>query len=423
VGKPNQVMAAVGRAAAWLLPAGRRDWVAAVWAEAREVPPGLTRLAWRAGGVWMLAREVLMPRRLGRALLLAAAAAAVAWVTWPQPWAGHIAEGRFDAIAPALLVVAVLPLLARRLFGPASSSRVARSMRVLCGATVLALVSAFTVLDAYNQRAPRQPAYLRVFCGPNCPGAVPGRGNGGPTWQAEILIMLLIIGYVGVTFYLTSRRIALTRSTLVIGIGAGLLFGAVMFAVDPLGVTNLATNPWLPGSASDPLVALAWILLFGGPAAAGVLAGRRCRGPGGARPVHMVRFGQGVAAGLLANGLAAMLTSILGTGTALLLVRSPGLVHWVTPGRHLTAIATYRYELNTGNNAGGYLLMLMFFPVIGLIMSTLAAGITNPAPRQSDSPGNGGGPPPGPGPEPGPEPSGGGRAAEDRVPVLVLAGQ
>ena len=381
--KPNQLMAAFGRVAAWLLPAGRRDWAEAVWAEAGAVPPGLTRLAWRAGGVWMLAREALRPRRLGRALLLAAAAAAVAWVTWPQPWADHIAEGRFNAIVPPLLVVAVLPLVSRRLFGPAGPGWVARSMRVLCGATALALLSTFTVLDAYDQRAPTKPAYLRVFCGPNCPGAVPGHGRGGPTWQAEILVIVVIIGYVGVTCYLTSRRAALARSTLVIGVTTGLLFGAVMFAVDPLGVTNQATNPWLPGSAADPLVALAWILLFGGPAAAGVLAGRRCRGPCGARLPHMVRFGQGAAAGLLANGLAAMITSLLGAGTALLLTRSPGLVHWVTPGRHLTAVAIYRYQLNTGGNAGGYLLMLMFFPIIGLMMSTLAAGIANPAPRPS----------------------------------------
>ncbi|MBV9205670.1 MAG: hypothetical protein JO037_09790, partial [Actinobacteria bacterium] len=44
----NRAAVAAGRAAAWLLPAGRRDWVTAVWAEAHEVPPGLTRLAWRA---------------------------------------------------------------------------------------------------------------------------------------------------------------------------------------------------------------------------------------------------------------------------------------------------------------------------------------------------------------------------------------
>ena len=48
--KLTQVRSAVRRALVWLLPAGRRDWLAALWAEAEEVPPGLTRLAWRAGG-------------------------------------------------------------------------------------------------------------------------------------------------------------------------------------------------------------------------------------------------------------------------------------------------------------------------------------------------------------------------------------
>ena len=46
----NKAAAAGRRAAVWLLPAGRREWGAAVWAEAHEVPPGLARLAWRAAG-------------------------------------------------------------------------------------------------------------------------------------------------------------------------------------------------------------------------------------------------------------------------------------------------------------------------------------------------------------------------------------
>jgi hypothetical protein len=74
----ERMMAAARRGAAWLLPADWRDWVAAVWAEAHEVPPGLERLAWRVGGVWMLARGTLLPRRLVRAALFAVAAAAAA---------------------------------------------------------------------------------------------------------------------------------------------------------------------------------------------------------------------------------------------------------------------------------------------------------------------------------------------------------
>jgi len=421
VGKLTQVMVAVMRCAVWLLPAGRRDWAAAVWAEAHEVPPGLARLVWRAGGAWVLAREALLPRRIGRAVLFAAAAAGAVWAMWPRPWVGHVAEGRFNAIAPVLLV-AVLPLLARRLFGPASPGRLARFLRVLCCAAVLALLPASTILLVLNMKAPTQPAYLNAFCGgQGCAGVVPGRSSGGPTWQGEILVMLLVIGYVGVTLFLTSRRARLSRSTLAIGVGTGLLFGVVMFAVDPLGLDNNATNPWLPGSTADPLVVLAWILLIGGPAAAAVLAGRRCRGPDGARPPYNVRVGQGIAAGLLANGLAAMFVSILGIGTTVLTLRIPWLLHSVTHGRHMDAFVAYRYEYNTLGHAGGYALMLMSFPVIGLVMSSLAAVIANPAPKESGSPGNGGGPP-GPGPGPGPEPPGGGRADADRVLVPLLSG-
>ena len=96
--------------------------------------------------------------------------------------------------------------------------------------------------------------------------------------------MLLTIGYVGVILFLTSRRSQVTPSTLAIGTGTGLLFGVVMFAVAPLGLTNDATDPWLPGSLVDPLVALAWVLLFGGPAVAAVVAARRCRRPDGTEP-------------------------------------------------------------------------------------------------------------------------------------------
>ncbi len=376
----NRVAAAVRRGTARLLPAGRRDWTEAVWAEAHEVPPGLARLAWRAGGVWAIAREALLPRRLVHAALFAVAAVFAAWAAWPRPWVGHVAEGRFNAIAPVLLV-AGLPLLSRRFFGPAGPSRVGRSLRIFYCAATLALLPAFTILLVLNRLAPTQPADRNIFCGAQgCVGVVPGRSSGGPTWEGEILVMLLTIGYVGVSLFLTSRRSQVTRSTLAIGGGTGLLFGVVMYAVDPLGLQKWATNPWLPGSKADPLVALAWILLLGGPAAAAVLASWRCRGPDGARPPYNIRLGQGIAAGVLANGTGALFTAALGTGTVMLTLKSPRLLHWLNHGQHLTAVATYRYELYTGQGALRYGLVLISFPVIGLIMSSLAAAIANPAP-------------------------------------------
>ena len=83
---------------------------------------------------------------------------------------------------------------------------------------------------------------------------------------------------------------------------------------------------------------------------------------------------------MLANGTAALFTTVLGTGTTMLMLKSPWLLHWLNHGQHLTAVATYRYELHAGLGALSYVLMLISFPVIGLIMSALAAAITNPAP-------------------------------------------
>ena len=205
---------------------------------------------------------------------------------------------------------------------------------------------------------------------------VPGRSTGGPAWAGEIPLMLMTIAYLGVILFLTSRRSRVARGTLAIGAGTGLLFGVVMYAVAPLGLTNEATDPWLPGSKADPLVALAWILLIGGPAAAAVLATWRGRGPGGAALPRNVRIGQGIAAGVLANGTAAMLTTALGTGTIALMLRFAWLLRWLHHGHQLTAIAAYRYEATAGSDANIYLFMLIWFPVIGLFMSALGAACT-----------------------------------------------
>ena len=109
--------AAAWRAAARLVPAERRDWVEAVWAEAREVPPGLRRLAWRAGGVRLIAKEALMRRGISNAMMFAVAAALAAWAAWPGS-AGSFAASvdRVDVIS-AVALLAALALGARRVFG------------------------------------------------------------------------------------------------------------------------------------------------------------------------------------------------------------------------------------------------------------------------------------------------------------------
>ena len=275
-----------------------------------------------------------------------------------------------------VLLLAGLPLLVRRFFGPPSPSRAGRSLRIFCCAAILALLPGLAIVEAFANLTPAQPAYQRISCPFQGCGAVPGRSTGGPPWAGEIALMLMTAAYLGVILFLTSRRSQVTRSTLAIGAGTGLLFGMVMYVVAPLGLSNDATDPWLPGSKADPLVALAWILLFGGPAAAAVLAARRGRGPGCAALPRNVRIGQGIAAGVLANGTAALFVSALGFGTTALMLRSAWLLHWLNHGQHLTAIATYRYEISAGSDTNVYLFMLIWFPVIGLFMSALGAACT-----------------------------------------------
>jgi hypothetical protein len=382
----GRTMAAAGRAVAWLLPAGRREWAAAVWAEAHEVPPGLARLAWRAGGVWVLAREGLMPRRIVRAALFAVAAAIAAWAAWPQPTVGHAAVSQFHVIATVLLL-AGLPLLARRFFGPASAGLAGRFLRVFCCAAVLAFLPGLAIVEAFANLTPARPAYGFIFCTAqgwsniqSC-GGVPGKSTGGPSWAGEIVFMLLTIGYVGVILFLTSRRSRVTGSTLAIGAGAGLSLGVVMYVVAPLGLNNYATNPWLPGSEVDPLVALAWILLVGGPVMVAVLASRRCRELDGAKPPYRVTIGQGIAAGVLATGTGALFATAMGTGTTALMLKSASLRHWLYHDQ-LSVIAMYRHEIYAAANVNGYPLILIGFPVIGLLVSAMSVACAMPAPLE-----------------------------------------
>ena len=372
-------MSGLRRWLAWLVPAGRRDWIEAVWAEAYEVPAGFPRLAWRAGGIWMVAREALLPPRLIKAVLFAAAATAAVWVAWPRPTVGHALVGQVGVVVTVLLL-AVLPLLARRLFGPASSSRAGRALRVFCCAAILALIPARVIVEVFAELTPRQDDYLRVYNLFNGTG-VPGASSGGPPWPGEILILLIIAGYVAILLWLTSQRSQLSPSTLAVGTGTGLLLGLVMYAVAPLGLGLDATNPWLPGSDVDPLVALAWLVLLAGPVAAAVLAARCCRDADGSGPLAGTMVRQGIAAGVLANLTGALFVTAFGTSTTALMLKSAALRHWLYDGQHLNALALYHHELNNSMGTQTYALMCVAFPVIGLVMG--AVGVAGTRPSQS----------------------------------------
>ena len=337
-----------------LVPVGRRDWAEAIWGEAGEVPPGLPRLAWLAGGMRVMAREAVTARAIGRWLLFAAAAAVAAWAAWPDP------PGEFDSVIARMDVIAIvallagLPLLTRWFLGPAGDARLARFLRACGYAAVLALMAA-------KAGAPRSGD--NGFTGPALQFA----------WFLEIFFLVIVAGYVTAILVVTGRRPRVAPATLAIGTGAGIALGVVMYAVAPLGLSKDATEPWLAGSAIDPVVALAWILLLGAPVVTAVMAVRRYRGPGSPQELARARLWQGIVAGLLATGAGALIVTVLGTATLALMPRAAWLRHWLFPGQHLLAAATRSHELGVSSTVGGYGLILIGFPVIGLALGALSS--------------------------------------------------
>jgi len=398
---------AARRCAMWLVPTGRREWAKALWTEADEAPPGWQRLAWRAGGLRLIAREPVTRRRARRMLLFAEAAALMARATWRgTPGDPGATFARVDVIT-TILLLAVLPVLSRWLFGPARASTAARVIRVSAYAAVLALMPAKAAVEQFAFTVPRNIHERRLFSpisGP--PGSNPDYGIG------EIVFLVVIAIYLVAIFWATSRRSSVTPATMAIGTGGGVLFGAVMYSVTPLGVNKYATNPWLPGSDVDPLVVLAWILLLGVPVAAAVLAGRRYPGPANSGPFVKTKAGQGFVAGLLASLSGALIVTVLGMGTIALMLHATWLRTLFDHGHHLNAVVVYSHEIDAATNAQGYLLMWVAFPVIGLFMTMMGvAGVLG-----NNSAAGQGGPPRGGEPgQPGPTPiqPGGGRRPEE----------
>jgi hypothetical protein len=416
---PSRIATAAGRGALRLVPAGRRDWAEAVWAEAHEVPAGWPRLAWRAGGLGLIAKEGQMTRTIGTWSLFVAAAGAAAWGAWPGSPVSHAAAVQGGIIITLALLVG-LPLLSRRLLGP-PGNRTARWLRAVFYAAILAVMPAQTAIRLFLGTVPRSGIDRHTFDVIQGPG-VPGSVSGSSGWAGEIGILVFTACFLAVLLALTARRTPVAPATLAIGAGAGLMLGVVMYAIAPLGLNvKYPDRPWLHGSAADTVGALAWILLFGAPLVAGVLAGRRCDVEDDPAQATVTQAWQGFAAGAVSGGVGAMLVTVLGAGTTALMVRSAWVRDLLYHGPHLTASAVYGRELYASQNVSAYFLLLFGFPIIGLIMGLVGTGIANLKPRLPDG-GRPGGPPGPGGPEPLPAPPDGGRHVDAGEPTVLAGG-
>jgi hypothetical protein len=406
---PRRVGGAVRRWAVRLMPARRRDWVEAVWAEVPEVPPGWRRLTWRAGGVLLIAREALMRRMIGSATLFALAAALAAWAAWPgSPDSFATSVGRVDVITMVALLGG-LALVARWVFGPPGHSQVARVLRLGTYAAILAVIPAKNVVEQLLDVAPRGGIDLRLY------RLISGPGFGNH-WANEILFLVVMALYAAAMLWLTSQRSRVAPATLAIGTVAGAALGAAWYVIGPLGFGGTpATNPWLPASGIAPFIVLAVILLVGAPVAAMVAAGRRSSSSGSSASPTAFRIRPLLAASLLTGLVGALFVTVSGTGTIAAMLTAPWLRNWLYQGHPLSGVAglrlllrgnpaalTYSHQITAAADAPPFLIICIVFPLIALVLTGLGAcGLAAiAATGQSDPPRGGGGDP---SPEPAPD--------------------
>ena len=359
----TRILAGLLGRSAGLLPAARREWAEAVLAEAGEVPAGSARVAWLGGGVWMVAREVVLGRVI-RALAFAAGAVGLAWIGWPGASSNSATLLNRVYVTGTVVLLAVLPWVVRRYFGPARGGWAPRAARAGGYAMVLALIAAKAVKDRDGSKL---GAYFPVIL---------------PVWALQILLLLVIAGYLAGLLILTSQRVRLTRWILPIGIGFGATTAGVLYPLAPLGVNVDPNGPSLKWWG------LAALML---PLATGFLSARlaaRDTRPGVPNPVR-----QGCLAASCATATAALLLAVLTSATIALFphhvpLQNPppppgGGCETCDPGN--TGIPPglrheYWVELSIGQAGQAPLIALLLAPFLGAGLGALGGGLAGKSP-------------------------------------------
>jgi hypothetical protein len=341
-----------------------------------------------------------MARRITGPLALCAVAACLAWADWPGPAARPATLiGRVDVIA-TVVALALVPRLMVRRFGPAGRGWRPRLVR-LCGyAAVVALVLVKTHVERSD------------IAFPTTSGAL---GLAG-VWAGEALFLVVMAAYIGGLAAVTSQRPVAGRVAVATGVAAGAVAGLIMYALPPRAGSLHLTSTWMADVYEAARVA-AVPLVLGAGIFAGVRAARRSRRHDGRLPTVDSRARQGMAAGICAGVAAALVVSILGISTIALAPHEAAALVWTLPGVGRGPASIYDFEVSLSEAGAGYLLVLLFFPVLGAGLGAWGGlyGADRPG-RQSGGGGGGGGPD---GPDRQPPPSPGGRTLESPASGVV----
>jgi len=351
-------MMALLRRSAALVPAGRREWAEAIWAEMAEVPAGWQRLGWFAGGMRLTVREAARGHRPWYPLAFVAAVAATAWSAWSGPPGDSAVEiNRIDVIAIAV-ILAGLAWIIRRARGPVADARLARVVRTGGYAAVLALVLAKSAVERVADAPPNN------LSGP------------AVAWTGEAVFLVVMASYAAVILAFTARHSPALPATMAVGTVTGIALGVMAYLLGPLGFPLRFAGPW-PARTYDAAMALGALLALCAPVMAGRAAARRAgrSRPAGAGAGAGAGARQGAMAGLCSGTAAALAVAVLSTATIAILPYDTRLQHWA--GGHIgqwtpvvgqvTPILHPRLGYVAGNSAfaAGYLIVLLLGPLAG----------------------------------------------------------
>ena len=359
---------------AGLLGEHRREWVHALLAETGDGPTPSARLAWLGGGLWLVAREVLM-NRIIQALAFVAGAAGLVWIAWPGASTNSATPVNRMYVVGTLVLLAGLPLLVRRYAGPVRQGWTPRVVRVGGYAVVLALIAATAVQQRTGSQLGR---YFPVIL---------------PVWAMDAGFLLVIAGYVAGLLMLTSRHVQFTRRVLAIALGIGTLTAGALYLLAPFGINGTAETA-AHSLHGGPVVATDYLVLacFGlaalvVPAVVHVAATRLADRD--SRPGILSPAGQALLATTGAMATAAILVALF---TTLTIALSPH--HFTGPRQPagngmcptcepstIVIPASLRHEYSfedSVNGAGDGAIALLAVPLIGAALGALRGHLRYP---------------------------------------------
>jgi hypothetical protein len=370
-----------------LVPPERRDWVEAVLGEAAEAPAGRARLSWLVGGVWLVLWESGLLRRIAYTTAGLGAGVALLWLDRhpgsanPAAAIGRVMNGL------EFLVPAVVPWVARPLFGPVADARAARALRVGGYLALYALMLVMVGVSRYagsrfdSDSSGMTPAEVTNWTASVRTGAALG----------GLLVTGILGGYAFLLLACTSRRWAVPSTTLLAGGGGGVLTALFVYALTPVGSPLPMTNRALTSLvvAGIFLVPPAVFVAIGRYAARRAGSAVESAHPGPPDEVEAAAlaagFRQGRLAGLLAGGVCTLLLGVVTVSTMLLFPHSVSLV-WANPDQDAPHGTPYEWQMSLGDSAAKYEAGLVIGPLVGLFLGALGSAGVGPSPAPRDRP-------------------------------------